>query len=414
MSLESLQWLMCFFSMLMILLQQWALMLGVSWSGTLVTLLFLLPWVMFFALRPSAAIVSLVPGWPLLALPLLCIFSAAWSDYPAWTLRAGIQFLITIMIGIWMATWVKPRTFLSALLIALASVTFLSALKDIFGSFRGSFTGLFGSKNYFALCVSLMLLLALTVTPSRSQSLLIRRIALAAVMSAPPLLVLAQSTGALLFSAATIAIIAVLAVAARLPPRIRSASLVLLFLSGLTIALCASLYFRDISDVLDSVGKDSTFTGRTLLWDAAQRTISDYPILGVGYQAFWQQGNWGAEVLWQASYITSRTGYHFHNTYFQIAVDLGIVGLLIFFGIIISLILKLALVFLLNKPRAEQMFAAAIVIFFLLRTPIEVDLFFQFQIGSILVCSAWVYLKVPKRQSTVGRSGPVGYAATDT
>jgi exopolysaccharide production protein ExoQ len=387
---------MCFFSITMLLIQTWAGQLG---AATVVILLFLLPWAAFCALQPSAAILSLTSNWPLLALPLFCIFSAVWSEYPDWSLRAGTQFTVTTMIGIWMATWVKPRTFLSALLVALALVVALSALMDISrGSFGTPFTGIFGSKNAFASCVGWLLFLAVVVAPDRSQSRAMRWIGFAAVVLAPPLLVLAQSTGASVFAAATITIITVLALSVQLPPAIRFVVFVLLLLFGMTTLICASLYFGDVAGLLDSLGKDSTLTGRTVLWEAAERIIAAHPVLGLGYQAFWQQGNWGAEVLWQYAHIMERAGFHFHNIYLQIAVDLGLVGLSIFVATILGLVLRLISTLVFSKPRAEQMFAIAIVIYFLFRTPIEIDLFYQFNIASIFICLAWVYLKSPRPQ----------------
>ena len=43
----------------------------------------------------------------------------------------------------------------------------------------------------------------------------------------------------------------------------------------------------------------------------------------------------------------------------------------------------------------EHVFAMTIFIFLLLRTPIEIDLIFQFQIASILLCVIWIYLRQP-------------------
>jgi exopolysaccharide production protein ExoQ len=407
---DLLQWLMCFFSIEMLMLQQSGQNLDVTWVATLVTFLFLLPWAAFCVLQPSAAIVSLISNWPLLTLPLFAMVSTVWSQYPDKTLRAGVQFFVTTMIGIWIATWVKPRTFLSAFLAALAIVAALSAIKDILTlrSFNVAFIGIFGSKNYFAFSIALLLLSALNVALDRFQSPAIRLIGFAAALFAPPLLVLARSTGALVFTAATVAILSVLALGGRLPPNIRFLILVICVLLAITIGI----YFGDVAQLLDSVGKDSTLTGRTVLWGTALRSIADHPTLGLGYQAFWQQGNWGAEVLWEFSHITERMGFHFHSTYLQVAVDLGLVGLSIFIAIILTLVLRVSFALIFLKPRAEQMFAISIVIFLLFRTPIEIDLFYQFQIGSILLCLAWVYLKVPQRQ-TVSRSRAVGFAASN-
>ena len=49
---------------------------------------------------------------------------------------------------------------------------------------------------------------------------------------------------------------------------------------------------------------------------------------------------------------------------------------------------------LLARPLSSgQLFAITVFMFLLLRTPLEVDLFFQFQIASILLCVIWIYLR---------------------
>src|SRR5262249_18200390 len=56
----------------------------------------------------------------------------------------------------------------------------------------------------------------------------------------------------------------------------------------------------------------------------------------------------------------------------------------------------LALLF--SRPDGDQMFAIAIFLFPLFRLPIEVDLFWQFQIPTVLLSMIWVYLGLPRRR----------------
>jgi exopolysaccharide production protein ExoQ len=187
-------------------------------------------------------------------------------------------------------------------------------------------------------------------------------------------------------------LLSVLRLVVRLPPRPRVAILMILFLTAMLLPILGSLSFG-YEELLNYLGKDATLTGRVLLWEYAMNSIAEQPVFGVGYQAFWQQGNTGAEQLWFYSYIPNRTGYHFHNTFLQIGVDLGLVGLLVFLGIFGVAMTRIVVGLCNARPAAEHMFAITIFIFFLLRLPIEVDLFFQFQIASVLICMAWVYLR---------------------
>jgi exopolysaccharide production protein ExoQ len=146
-------------------------------------------------------------------------------------------------------------------------------------------------------------------------------------------------------------------------------------------------------DVLGYFGKNTSLTGRTLLWEYAAAAIADKPILGGGYEAFWQIGNSSAEQLWFYSYIPSKYGYHFHNTLLEVTVDLGFVGLAAFVLLLILIIVRTSAVIVGRVPSSERIYAMTIFVFLLLRMPLEVDLFFQFQLASILICVIWIYLQ---------------------
>ena len=78
--------------------------------------------------------------------------------------------------------------------------------------------------------------------------------------------------------------------------------------------------------LLGAFGKDSTLTGRTYLWAEGLAAAGAAPTFGTGYYAYWVQGFPEAERLWEEFYITSRSGFHFHNTYIEALVELGVVG----------------------------------------------------------------------------------------
>jgi exopolysaccharide production protein ExoQ len=144
--------------------------------------------------------------------------------------------------------------------------------------------------------------------------------------------------------------------------------------------------------ILDWLGKDATLTGRTWLWEWADREIAAHPALGTGYQAFWQEGNWRAEEIWFHDLKSDKTGYHFHNTYLQVAVDLGLAGLLVLLATLGAICARFGSFVLLWRPGAPQFFAISVFLFFLLRLPIEVDLFWPFQPPTVMLSLVWVYL----------------------
>ncbi len=389
-------WLVCFTSFTMLLLVSWSASRPGQSLTTIIILLFLAPWGWIVLRQPGDALLSLIVNWFVLALPLLAVVSALWSDYPTVSLKGGAQFMVTTSIGIWAGSCVKPRILMSALLSALVVVAVLSVL---FGSAQCngitgecSFIGVFGSKNYFAVCVSFLLLTAVAVAFDKSQAVTFRVLGIFGAGLAAPLLLYARSVGALVTAIVTLMVTLMLRIAFRLAPRPRVALLGFIILSILGVVVVAT-FELDFATALDYFGKNTTLTGRTLIWQYAVHAIAAKPILGGGYEAFWQGGNWGAEEVWFYMGISSKYGLHFHNTLFEVVVDLGVVGLCLFVLLLVLITIRIIVGFFGNALTAEQLFAISLFVFLLFRMPLEVDLFFQFQLPSILIGVVWIYLQ---------------------
>jgi exopolysaccharide production protein ExoQ len=380
-------WIASFISFSALVLNQWAYMAGVGMASTL---LFLAPWLVIVLRRPNAAIGAVCLNWPLLMLPVLATVSALWSNYPEWSLRAGIQFIVTIVIGILAGSCIKPRDALSAFMSALTLVALLSELQS---AVSGSIIALFGSKNYFSLCIALLIVACIGVALDRSQHRVFRAIGMLAVALSPGLLLQGNSLGATFAAGITASVMLGIFVITKFPVQNRAAFFCLFAFTLIWLVVLASTVFENATDVLPLLGKEATLTGRTVLWDTAMDSFPKHPFLGVGFQAFWQVGNWRAEQLWLYSHIPGKSGFHFHNTYLQVLVDLGLVGLFVLvatFSVIIARIFRLVAFF---QARPEQVFAIGIFVFFLMRTTFEVDLLWQFQVPSILMCMVWAYMR---------------------
>ncbi len=83
-------------------------------------------------------------------------------------------------------------------------------------------------------------------------------------------------------------------------------------------------------DLLSSLNKDPTLTGRTDFWPMLIDAINQRPILGYGYHNFWQPwrgvNNPAANIITPAGFKPP----HAHNGFIEIALDLGYVGLSLF------------------------------------------------------------------------------------
>jgi exopolysaccharide production protein ExoQ len=385
---EAAVWIAAFFSFVMLLLVDWVLSMVSGGASTAVVGLYVGPWLAIAAARPRALVAGLKEGWPLFLLPVFALLSTAWSGYPSATFKSASEYLLTTFTAVAAASCVRPKTLLSALLAALALIVAVSAG---FNVARATNVGLFGSKNNFGLAVAMTLPVGWAVSVDRRQRAVFRLLGAAAVIAAPPLLLQSNSTGALICSLATATAVCGALALSRLTPAARVGALSLLA-CAIAMPVVAWLAGGDLDQVLNAVGKDTTLTGRTALWSAAEASIAAHSTLGVGYQAYWQIGSWGAEQLWQISYVASKTGYHFHDTYLEVAVDLGLVGLAIFLATLVAMLLRIARALVFSRIAPESMFAIYVVVLMLLRSPIEVDLFWQFQIPTIVFCMAWIYL----------------------
>jgi O-antigen ligase len=70
---------------------------------------------------------------------------------------------------------------------------------------------------------------------------------------------------------------------------------------------------------------DSTFTGRSIIWDFAQREIGRRPLLGWGYQSFWLVGPDAPSIVEAPGWVKMMPNAH--NGYYDTALEMGYVGL---------------------------------------------------------------------------------------
>ena len=179
-----------------------------------------------------------------------------------------------------------------------------------------------------------------------------------------------------------------------LPPLSR----VLTLCAGGSLILCifgTAYIFSDtlFGQLLIITGKDVTLSGRTYLWTRASELIHENPLLGTGYGAFWVQGNPYAEELWAHFGLTGGgSGFHFHNLWYQLGVELGYPGILI--ALLTVLIVSARTVrWVVRTPSAEGFFFLAFVMTVGLRSFLEVDVFYHFSLSTIILIAAGYYAR---------------------
>jgi O-antigen ligase len=80
--------------------------------------------------------------------------------------------------------------------------------------------------------------------------------------------------------------------------------------------------------LFEGLGRNATLSGRTEIWTLVLRSIAKRPLLGYGFYAFWQglKGE-SANAIVGANWVF---GYA-HNGYLEICLQLGLVGMAVFF-----------------------------------------------------------------------------------
>lgn len=337
------------------------------------------------------------------AFGILAVLSSFWSDAMSVTMRASIQYMTHIVCALIAMRVISIRTLTRGALIGITLVLMYSILFGIylFDALDGtySFVGAFSSKNQLGFYASLgVIFAACSVIVLRQRDIVWLGIAGVTGLLSAYCLLASQSATSVITTAAVMALVIGFLPVGMLSPANRKLVFFALVGAG-GVLVVASLQLGLLDAILGIFGKDSTLTGRTYLWQQGIEAAKASPILGVGYQGFWVQGFFDAERLWNDFFITSRSGFHFHNTYIETVVENGLVGMVLL-GIVLfgSLLGHLRSVLMRNSdPQGLVLFALCAL--FVVRSFVEIDIIFPYQIGSFLLYYAAGKLSLP---STVG------------
>lgn len=359
--------------------------------GSKGALLFLMAGMGLVAINAGQALAALRREWMIALVALWCVMSFAWSDYASLSMRYGIQLCLTVLISVAIAYRLAPLAFVKIVFLT-STMSGLASL--LIGRNRGDgmgYLGIHASKNALADASSVLIIVALAVLVDRRLSVRWRLPAFASLLMGTMLLIMGQSSGALVSTLAVIMVFGAIMLLQRMTPHMR------LVVIGLTAVLFAGIavLLSSMSDqlaamFLDLTGKDITLTGRTDLWAVGLGQIAERPFFGVGFQAFWVPGRPVAEQLWADFGIGSRQGFHFHNTVISNAVEIGVpmtvMQTLIFFGAAGA-----CLGWAIRSPSAASVFFALFMVRLCMLMWIEVVYFYQFSIATGIIIAAICY-----------------------
>lgn len=284
--------------------------------------------ILLLALRWKKVVRSLPKGvliWLLLAIAFASIL---WSSYPAITLNRSIVFAGTNLFGLYIATRYKIEEQLNLLMwtfgtILVLSIIYIVALPKygiMGGIHTGAWRGIYVHKNVFG---KMMVLSVLTFW---IQATSVDR------KSWWPLLGLSCSIFYLLLARSTTSIINTVTLLALIPIyqtlRLRYHLMIPAVIAIVTIGGGLSMWTSaNAADLLGTIGKDPTLTGRTGMWPYMWEMFEKQPWLGYGYDGFWQDWNSPGAYIWRAINWTAPNA---HNGYLNLLLELGVVGLSVY------------------------------------------------------------------------------------
>jgi exopolysaccharide production protein ExoQ len=256
---------------------------------------------------------------------LMVLMSVTWSIHPDLTIRRGVGYVLTMLIAAYLTLRfevVDRMKVLSAAsaIAAVSSVAFVAALPEYGimqdGDLAGAWRGVFAHKNHFgpvmavAVFVELFLLVAGRGRP---------RWRFASLSTYFALVVLSHSDTALLLSLAYVAGAGVYLLWQR--DRLMGVGISIAIVSF----LCAAVIVvrNDPTFALGVLGRDTTLTGRTELWQAINTLIEQRPVLGWGYRAMFQANDASTAVIERVADWGAGSS---HNAFLEITLELGLVG----------------------------------------------------------------------------------------
>lgn len=274
------------------------------------------------AMRPTAMFKAW-PAWLILAILVLHAFASKWwSIDPGVTQRRVIAMAISSAFAIYLGAVFTGRhlprmLMISCLMMGLGSLVMVFAFPAIGihqADNAGLWRGLWYEKNQMGLVMSAGAVAAAACLASGDP----RRLLPAITLAVTTLLVLAtQSKTSLLCL-----ILGVGAVGGLWAMRRGGAAfaVVAIWLGVVATAGATFVFITEPAVVLKALGKDPSLTGRTDIWVALMREVSERPWTGFGYSAFW-----GRESV-PAAFIRAETQWPVpsaHNGWIDLLIQLG-------------------------------------------------------------------------------------------
>ncbi|BAY46352.1 O-antigen polymerase [Scytonema sp. HK-05] len=268
----------------------------------------------------------------------IVIASVLWSVAPDITQRRSFLLLGTTLFGVYLAmrytlreqlqllAWVCGIVIILSILFAIALPSYGLMTFQEGGAHAGAWRGVITHKNTFGRLMNLSAVVFLLLAISKPIVHRKHRWVLWAgfVLSAALILLSTSKTALVVFLTMMLLLPLYRALRGKYT-KVVPFIIAMVLVGGST----STLLIDNLPVIATALGKDLTLTGRTDIWEAMLEIISERPLFGYGFNAFWL--DWDSEVT---AYVWKRLEWecpNAHNGLMDLFAELGLSGLIVFF-----------------------------------------------------------------------------------
>lgn len=376
---------------------------------TLIRILFQLIYcitLVFLVLDWKRVLYGLFKEKTILAIVGIVAISLTWSFTPEATFSSGVALIGTTCFGIYLATRYTMQeqlqllgwTFGLVVILCFAFALVIPKYGIMSGVHAGKWRGIYTHKNVLGKMMALGATILWLLTINRRS---VNLIVLPFLVLATSLLVLSTSSSSLI----NFLVLFLVSIGLR-TLWLQDRAIIPFFSVGLIIAISIFTNITVASEaLLGSVGKDTTLTGRTQLWEAVTDKIQQHPWLGYGFDGFWQGINSEAADVWLA--IGGWSAPNAHNGALDIILGLGGVGFVV---ILVSFLMNLTRSLMWIRLTRSQMglWPILFMVYVVMSNTTETSLLVQNSLDWVLYVAVTISLLFPRQQSiAVQESVPV-------
>jgi O-antigen ligase len=295
--------------------------------------------VILIARGVSFSQVAKANGWMFLFL-LYCGISITWSDFPDVSFKRYIKDIGNLLMVLIVLSESAPVEAIITLFkrctyilipLSVVMIKYYPTFGRSYSAFTGavSLTGVTNNKNSLgvmcAVCGIGIFWNLVSIWRSNKISTNKLQVLVQGLMLIMTIwvLIMANSATSLVCFVIGTGIVAVMGVKA-----VRSS--IVYVLPAILVLLGGYMMTNPVAFMTGMVGRDETFTGRTEIWQKAIEMVEN-PIIGGGYSSFWLGDR--LHTFW-SQYTWGPT--EAHNGYLEIYLDLGVIGIILLTGILIS------------------------------------------------------------------------------